>query len=79
MQEMLAYIVKSLVSSPDAVEIAEEQQGKTKVYRVFVDKKDLGSVIGHRGCIANAIRTVIKSINSNHERVVVKFDAKEVA
>ena len=31
MQEILEYIVKSLVSNPDAVEITAENQGKTTV------------------------------------------------
>lgn len=72
MQEMLEYIVKNLVSNPDAVKITVENQGKTKVFKVDVDDKDLGSVIGRAGNIANAIRTVIKSA-SGKERVVVKF------
>ena len=76
MQEMLEYIVKNLVSNPDAVEIALENQGKTKVFKVKVDSKDLGSVIGRGGIIANAIRTVVKS-TSGKERLVIKFDAKD--
>jgi predicted RNA-binding protein YlqC (UPF0109 family) len=75
MQEMLEYIVKNLVSNPDAVEITVDNQGKTKVFKVLVDNKDLGSVIGRGGSIANAIRTVVKS-TSNKERLVVKFEAK---
>ena len=75
MQEMLEYIVKNLVSNPDVVEIIVENQGKTKVFKVLVDNKDLGSVIGRGGNIANAIRTVVKS-TSNKERLVVKFEAK---
>ena len=75
MQEMLEYIVKNLVSNPDSVEIIVENQGKTKVFKVLVDNKDLGSVIGRGGSIANAIRTVVKSV-SNKERLVVKFEAK---
>lgn len=74
MQEMLEYIVKNLVSNPDAVEIEQVNQGKTKVFKVKVDAKDLGSVIGRGGCIANAIRTVVKS--TSKERLVVKFDQK---
>ena len=75
MQEMLEYIVKNLVSNPDAVEITVENQGKTKVFKVLLDNKDLGSVIGRGGSIANAIRTVVKSTSSK-ERLVVKFEAK---
>ena len=76
MQEMLDYIVKNIVSSPDAVEIADESKGKTKIFRVSVLKKDLGAVIGRNGNIANAIRTVVKSLGNPREKLVIKFDAK---
>lgn len=76
MQEMLEYIIKSLVSNPDAVEIALENQGKTKVFKVFVEKKDIGAVIGRGGAIADAIRTVVRSTSENKERIVIKFNEK---
>ena len=76
MQEMLEYIIKSLVSNPDAVEIALENQGKTKVFKVLVEKKDIGAVIGRGGAIADAIRTVVRSTSENKERVVIKFNEK---
>jgi len=75
MQEMLEYIVKNLVSNPDAVEVNLENQGKTKVFKVKVESKDLGNVIGRGGCIANAIRTVVRS-TSTKERLVIKFEEK---
>ena len=76
MQEMLDYIVKNMVSNPDAVEIADESKGKTKIFKVTVLKKDLRAVIGRNGNIANAIRTVVKSLGNPRERLVIKFDAK---
>jgi len=75
MQEMLEYIVKNLVSNPDAVEVNVENQGKTKVFKVKVEGKDLGNVIGRGGVIANAIRTVVRS-TSTKERLVIKFEEK---
>ena len=75
MQEMLEYSVKNLVSNPDAVEISVENQGKTKVFKVKVDAKDLGNVIGRGGNIANAIRTVVRSTSAK-ERLVIKFEEK---
>ena len=75
MQEMLEYIVKNLVSNPDAVEICVENQGKTKVFKVKVEGKDLGNVIGRGGVIANAIRTVVRSTSAK-ERLVIKFEEK---
>ncbi len=76
MQEMLEYIVKNLVSDPDAVEIEVKDQGKGKYFNVKVAKKDLGNVIGRGGNIANAIRTVVKSVGNGKERLVIKFDEK---
>ena len=76
MQEMLDYIVKNLVSNPDAVEISVDQQGHTTVYKVLVEDKDLGAVIGRGGTIANAIRTVVKSASNGKARFVIKFEGK---
>ena len=39
MQEMLEYIVKNLVSAPEEVEI-QANEGKTKVFKVKVAKKE---------------------------------------
>lgn len=77
MQELLEYIVKALVSVPEDVSIENEKQGKVNLIKVYVNAKDLGSVIGRGGNVANAIRTVVKSTTSNQERLVVKFDAKK--
>ncbi len=79
MVEVLEYIVKNMVSNPGEVEIHDESKGKTKIFKVLVLKKDLGSVIGRNGAIANAIRTVVKSIGNQREKLVIKFDAKESA
>ena len=49
MQEMLEYIVKNLISKPEEMEIEAIQQGKTKVFKVKLNKKDLGNVIGKNG------------------------------
>ena len=76
MKEMLEYIVKGLVQNKDAVEIDFEDKGRTKIFKVKVDGKDLGSVIGRSGCIANAIRTVVKSVGGAKEKLIIKFDAK---
>ena len=76
MQKMLEYIVKNLVSNPDAVEIEESNQGKNKVFKVRVEKKDVGNVIGKGGNIANAIRTLVKSVGNSKERLIIKFEEK---
>ena len=76
MQEMLSYIVKNLISKPEKMEIEVLEHGKTKIFKVKLNKKDLGNVIGRNGCIANAIRTVVRSTSNNKEKLVIKFEEK---
>ncbi len=75
MQEMLEYIVKNLISNPDEMEIECIEEKKTKIFKVKLNKKDLGNVIGRGGNIANAIRTVVRSVGGK-ERIVIKFEEK---
>ena len=75
MQELIEFMVKSVVSDVDAVVVTKEQEDRFTVYSVVVASKDLGQVIGKGGKIAQAIRTIAKSANSR-ERMRIKFEAK---
>ena len=58
---VLDLIVTSLVDDPDAVRIDPiEQRGKVRL-EVRVGPEDMGRVIGKRGRVANAIRTVVRA------------------
>ncbi len=57
---MLEYLVGSLVDDPDAVDV-EVDEGRVLALRVRVAPDDMGRVIGRRGRIANAIRTVVRA------------------
>ena len=60
-QAVCQYIVKAIVDNPDAfaVEVSERDSG----YRldVTVADGDMGRVIGKRGRVAGAIRTVVRA------------------
>lgn len=58
MTELVTFMVKSLVDKKDAVEVTLADDG---VINVKVDKDDIGKVIGKDGCIAKAIRTIVKA------------------
>ena len=73
MLEMLKFVVTSIVKHKEDVSVEEKQDGRFKIYNVKVNPADMGSVIGKGGNTAQAIRTVIKSMNSR-EKVVVKFN-----
>mgnify|MGYP003559342665 CR=1 FL=1 len=75
MQEILEFIVKSIVNNKDAVSIEVNKEERFTLYTVNVAQEDIGGVIGKGGKIAEAIRTVVKSAGPR-ERMRIKFDAK---
>ena len=79
MENLLKYIVTSLVDKPEEVSITtEEESERVTIVRVTVDKDDVGKVIGRNGKIANSIRTIVKSVTlKSGKRYVVKIGGKE--
>ena len=78
MQELVKYLVTSLVENKNDVEIQTKEEENAVVLTAFVNGEELGKVIGHNGKIANSIRTIVKSANIQCEKkVVVKFAARE--
>ena len=75
MQELIEFIVKSIVNDKDAVSVEVVKEDRFTVYNVSVAQSDIGGVIGKGGKIAEAIRTIVKSANSR-ERMRIKFEAK---
>ena len=57
----LEHIVKSVVENPDQVQINVTNDEDTVSMAVTVGDGDMGRVIGRRGRIANAIRTVVQA------------------
>lgn len=57
--DVLEYLVRSIVEHPDQVEIEADERGERVQLSVQVADTDMGRVIGKRGRVANAIRTVV--------------------
>ena len=55
------YIVKAIVDNPDAVAVEVAEQGSGYRLDVTVADGDMGRVIGKRGRVAGAIRTVVRA------------------
>ncbi len=61
-EDVVTYLVKQIVSKPDEVDITMVDQGPDEVVaEVRTAKGDLGRVIGRRGRVARAIRTVAQA------------------
>jgi len=60
MKELIEYMAKSLVDSPEDVQVTEEREGDRIVLHLQVAEPDMGKVIGKQGRIAQAMRTLLK-------------------
>lgn len=58
MKELVEYVVKALVESPDEVSVVEIDEQDETVLELTVAGSDMGRVIGKRGRVINAIRTL---------------------
>lgn len=68
--ELVDFIVRSIVENPDAVAVDEFDDGGELVLEVRVADGDLGRVIGRQGRVAKAIRTVARAAGARDERRV---------
>ena len=60
MKELVEYIAKSIVNSPDEVVVTEENDERGIVLNLQVADDDKGRVIGKQGRVAEAIRTLLR-------------------
>src|SRR5579871_4146036 len=66
-QQFIEYIVKSLVSKPDAVKIERRIDEKGVLLELTVDPEDLGRVIGKRGATAQSLRTLLRALGTKQD------------
>lgn len=64
MKDLIEYIAKALVDSPDEVVISEIQGENTSVIELKVAKDDLGKIIGKHGRTARAMRTILNAAST---------------
>jgi len=72
-EELLAYLVRSLVDEPEGIEVESfDEEDGTVVLEIHVPEGEAGKVIGRGGRTAAALRTVMKACAVRHgERVLV--------
>ena len=61
LKDLLEYLAKSLVDSPEEVHVQATETETTVVLELSVAKDDVGKVIGKQGRIARALRTIVKA------------------
>ena len=70
-QAVLEHIVRSVVTTPEAARVVATADGPEVRLDVHVDRADIGRVIGRRGRVAGAIRTVVRAAAVNDGCTVV--------
>ena len=60
MKELVEYIAKSIVNSPDDVVVTEETSEEGITLKLQVAEEDKGRVIGKQGRVAQAMRTLLR-------------------
>ncbi len=74
LKELVEYIAKSLVDSPDEVEVTEIEGERSIIIELRVAADDMGKVIGKQGKIAKSIRTLTRArATKEGKRVVVEI------
>ena len=73
MKELVEYIAKSIVSTPDDVKVTEETEEDRVVIKLEVADDDKGRVIGRQGRVAEAIRTLLR-VAATKEGIRVRLE-----
>lgn len=60
-KELVEFVVKSLVDSPEEVSVNVVEGEKSTILELRVASDDVGKVIGKQGRIAKAIRTILSA------------------
>ncbi len=60
-QAVLEYVARHIVDDPDAIRIEVEERRRGIELHLNVAPDDMGKVIGRRGRVAQALRTVVRA------------------
>ncbi len=61
MRDLLVQLAKALVDHPESVEVREVKGDRSIIYEVRVHSDDVGKLIGRKGRIIEALRTIFQA------------------
>jgi predicted RNA-binding protein YlqC (UPF0109 family) len=74
LEELVTYLARSLVDSPDEVSVTLAERDGATVLELRVAEGDVGKVIGRQGRIARALRTIVRASGAHqNERVQLEI------
>ncbi len=63
-EDFVQYVVKALVSNPDAVSLRRVRDDRGEYLELTVDPADMGKVIGKAGATAKSLRTLLRGVGA---------------
>lgn len=75
--ELTEFLVKNLVRDPESVSVKSFEDEEYITIEVLVSENEIGAVIGKKGAIAKAIRTIVyaSSYVNNEKKVRINIDS----
>lgn len=74
-RQLIEYMAGTLVDHPEEMSLTETEEDGMTVYHLHVSPRDIGKVIGRRGRVARAMRTLLKvSAIQSQKRAVLEID-----
>lgn len=70
-KQLILYLVKQLVTKPDAVTVTEVQADNKNLVQVHVAPQDLARIIGGEGRLFRALQTIARLAHQNQETDLV--------
>ena len=64
MKDLVEAMVKALVDDPDSVEVSEIRGTQSFTLELKVHEDDIGKIIGKKGRIIEAIRTIVRAAST---------------
>ncbi len=68
MEELIAFIARSLVDQPDAVRVGRTEEDDAVIIELAVAADDLGKVIGKQGRTARAMRSLLAALAAKENK-----------
>lgn len=66
-QTVLETVVKAIVDYPDQVRIVPDRGEQTLVFKAYAHRTDMGKIIGKKGTMASALRTMLVSMSVKYQ------------
>lgn len=70
--DLATFLIKNIVGNPDAMAVTEAERNGKRILHIQVAQKDMARVMGSRGLVIRAIRTLTTSAAQGIEDVVVE-------